>query len=437
MSNSLGDRIKALRKELKMTQTELAGSEMTKSMLSQIENGFATPSMKNLQYLASRLGKPMSYFLEDAEYQSSLPLEEIHEDLKAASSLIRSFKREEALSRLESMLQKYSFDRDSKLYADFLIKYGECLIDLKRPLEGEEKIKEAVNIYKNKLMFVDAAKAHLELIGIAWNNFDYKMALDILEQGLEIYNNSISKDYAFEIETLYWRSVMCLGNDNLEEGIDAINKALAISKQTNIYYKSDELYKNLAMLNGFLGNFEHFDEYIDKGRLYATFTENNNILASIEGVCGVYNNQIDNPQKALEYLDKALSFAKGPTATFLYVEKAKSFYLLKEYLKALDIIKLIEYPTYTPFKYDYLHIWSAKVYEGLCLANLGGKEKALEAIRQGIDKMQIVGESKGLAHAYKALSDVYSEMSNFESAFAALKKANEIEEIVKTSKIFY
>ncbi|MCT4573638.1 helix-turn-helix domain-containing protein, partial [Bacillus thuringiensis] len=52
---TLGEKIKTLRKEKKLTQTELVGSELTKSMLSQIENGKATPSMKTLQYIAEKL----------------------------------------------------------------------------------------------------------------------------------------------------------------------------------------------------------------------------------------------------------------------------------------------------------------------------------------------------------------------------------------------
>lgn len=62
---TLGEKIKALRKEKKLTQTELAGSELTKSMLSQIENGKATPSMKTLQYIAEKLGCETSFLLEE------------------------------------------------------------------------------------------------------------------------------------------------------------------------------------------------------------------------------------------------------------------------------------------------------------------------------------------------------------------------------------
>ena len=64
---TLGEKIKALRKEKKLTQTELAGSELTKSMLSQIENGKATPSMKTLQYIAEKLECEPSFLLEEDE----------------------------------------------------------------------------------------------------------------------------------------------------------------------------------------------------------------------------------------------------------------------------------------------------------------------------------------------------------------------------------
>jgi transcriptional regulator with XRE-family HTH domain len=436
MAQSLGDRIKALRKSLNMTQTDLAGSEMTKSMLSQIENNLATPSMKNLQYLASRLGKPASYFLEDEAYVSSLPIEEIHQELKEISSLINSRKLDEALSMLEAMHSKYDFDRDSKLYADFLSNYGECLIELNRSEEGEEKIKAAVNIYKNKYLFVDASRTYIILIGTPWNNFDYQKCMNILEEALSIYNNSIHKDYAFEIETLYIRSILFAGLDKIEDSLLATNKALSISKQTDIYYKSDELYKNLAVMGGLLGELEHFNEHIDKARQFAVFTDNNRVLASVEGVCGLYYNKLGKPEKALEYLDTALELS-NKVAAFALAEKAKSFYMLGQYQQALESIKHIEYPDYIPFKYDYLHIWNSKVYEGLSLSKIGRSKEAAGTIKTGIEMLKIVGESKALVFAYKSLSEVYSDMDDFENAFAALKKSNEIEELAKDNKLYY
>ena len=61
----LGKRLKEARLALGLSQRELCGDAITRNMLSQIENGSAKPSMDTLKYLAGRLGKPMSYFLEE------------------------------------------------------------------------------------------------------------------------------------------------------------------------------------------------------------------------------------------------------------------------------------------------------------------------------------------------------------------------------------
>ena len=61
----LGQRLKAARLELGLSQRQLCGDVITRNMLSQIENGSARPSVDTLRYLAGELGKPLSYFLEE------------------------------------------------------------------------------------------------------------------------------------------------------------------------------------------------------------------------------------------------------------------------------------------------------------------------------------------------------------------------------------
>lgn len=62
---TLGEKIKHARLEAGMSQRQLCGEEVTRNMLSQIENGSARPSMATLSYFAARLGKTVSYFLEE------------------------------------------------------------------------------------------------------------------------------------------------------------------------------------------------------------------------------------------------------------------------------------------------------------------------------------------------------------------------------------
>ncbi len=63
----IGKKIKKMRTEKLMTQSELSGDTITRNMLSQIENGAAQPSLSTVFYLAKRLGVPAGYLLSEGE----------------------------------------------------------------------------------------------------------------------------------------------------------------------------------------------------------------------------------------------------------------------------------------------------------------------------------------------------------------------------------
>jgi len=62
--STLGERIRARRKELGLTQTQLGGGNLTKGFISLVEKGRAKPSLETLLLLAERLQRPVGYFLE-------------------------------------------------------------------------------------------------------------------------------------------------------------------------------------------------------------------------------------------------------------------------------------------------------------------------------------------------------------------------------------
>ncbi len=60
----LGERIRRRRKELGLTQSQLAGKDLSKGFISLVETGRTRPSIETLLALANRLQKPVGYFLE-------------------------------------------------------------------------------------------------------------------------------------------------------------------------------------------------------------------------------------------------------------------------------------------------------------------------------------------------------------------------------------
>lgn len=64
---TIGEKIKKLRTDKMMSQSELAGAEITRNMLSQIEHGSATPSLSTVNYLALRLNVSPGFLLANED----------------------------------------------------------------------------------------------------------------------------------------------------------------------------------------------------------------------------------------------------------------------------------------------------------------------------------------------------------------------------------
>lgn len=64
---NIGEKIKKLRTAKLMTQADLVGDEITRNMLSRIENGAANPSLDTVCYIASRLKVSPGFLLADGE----------------------------------------------------------------------------------------------------------------------------------------------------------------------------------------------------------------------------------------------------------------------------------------------------------------------------------------------------------------------------------
>lgn len=165
----LGKRIKEARLAKKMTQSELVGTFITRNMLSRIESGNACPSVKTLEYLASRLDLPAGSLIADetpdaekseknAELLINAKQQYINHDyttcLQTAEKLTGSEFDDEAqaiLARCSIALSEKAMNSGDKGTA---IKYA------KQALELADK-----GIYKSREISVDATLKLSEIAG--------------------------------------------------------------------------------------------------------------------------------------------------------------------------------------------------------------------------------------------------------------------------------
>ena len=86
---NIGDKIKKIRKEKKITQSALAGKKITRNMLSAIERGVAKPSLETIEYIANKLDTPLAFFFSSSDtlffFEKESSIKRIREAFKAKS----------------------------------------------------------------------------------------------------------------------------------------------------------------------------------------------------------------------------------------------------------------------------------------------------------------------------------------------------------------
>ena len=83
----IGEKIKNLRQDKLMTQADLAGDRMTRSMLSLLEHGNSEPSLSTLRYLAERLRVSPAFLLADADEAEAFRRDKQMRELRIAYAM--------------------------------------------------------------------------------------------------------------------------------------------------------------------------------------------------------------------------------------------------------------------------------------------------------------------------------------------------------------
>ncbi|WP_019909882.1 helix-turn-helix domain-containing protein [Paenibacillus sp. HW567] len=262
---TLGDKVKHLRRTKGLTQSDLAGEDMTKSMLSQIENGRALPSMRSLQILAARLGVDAGYFLEE-EQSGDLPrlvrdIEAMHKQ-KNYQSIVLTVK-----PLMEGKLpMTVDAARLMEFYVDACYYTGE---------DGwEEVIQRAVEIYERFNLYVESVKVQYMAYALLFAQSRYKDSLELILRLREDYvSKKVGNDFLFEIELHYAHSVTLSALGDYDGSREAALEAIKLSREQGVYYLTDHLYRVLSNLAQLSGNLDEAKMYLVKAGLYVQLTE--------------------------------------------------------------------------------------------------------------------------------------------------------------------
>ena len=81
---TFGEKIRLERKKRKLTQAQLAGTSVTRNMISLIEKDLANPSLDTLKKIAEKLELPLSYLVSDGDDAFTYAKRDALDGIKAA-----------------------------------------------------------------------------------------------------------------------------------------------------------------------------------------------------------------------------------------------------------------------------------------------------------------------------------------------------------------
>ena len=141
---TIGEKIRSVRIAKLMTQSELAGNQITRNMLSSIENGKAQPSLSTIQYIANMLKVPVGFLL--AEEGDEI----VYQKMNGLSNIKRAYRAEDWMGCRNLCLSACP-DPDDEIR----LILANCDLEIAKSAFWEGKIRYACRFFDEAILYAN------------------------------------------------------------------------------------------------------------------------------------------------------------------------------------------------------------------------------------------------------------------------------------------
>ncbi|KAA0948856.1 helix-turn-helix transcriptional regulator [Sporosarcina sp. ANT_H38] len=387
---TLGERIRKLRKQQKLTLEALAGEGLTKGMLSLIENNKANPSMDSLSYIAGRLGVEVSELLEEVSTQ------ELREVLEKAEKLFNTEFDEltDELRQLITLVEPYT-EKLTQGYesARLLEMYSRCLHYEKK--DGWQAFSDrAATIYEQMKIIQRRASigAFRALVKFTEHNYDESLTI-LLRERSEIEATNAYIDPMTRLDFDYTEAILHFAVGDSESAIRIMKSGIEFSKEKQVFYRIDYLYR-LAVMHAMMnGDDVEYAYYIKKITQYGDFADDQDALFYAEFVEVHYLNSFKKSYKEAHLLLNSILEKDGYSKeyeSFINQEQGISLFGLHDFEQALVFLEKVTIADYTHHPFDLSRLYEKDAYQALCHAELGNSVEATRLIDIAVENISIM-----------------------------------------------
>ena len=378
---TLGERIRTLRKQQKLTLEALAGDHLTKGMLSLIENNKANPSMESLSYIAERLGVEVSELLKEVNMQELRKVLMQAEKLYHAEFDKLSDENEQIIALIEPFADKLNQGYEAGRLLEI---YSQALHTEKK--DGWQNCSDrAAEIFDQLNLIPRLAAIGMFRAMVKFKEYDYERSLGILlKERKAIEARNVFIDSLTRLDFDYLEAVLYFAVGNPDEAIRVMKKGIEFSRKKRIFYRIDHLYR-MASFNAMMSGDEDSRMYYNqKLALYAEFSDDDeprffNRFSHVHYLT-TYKKAYQEALDSIEEFMNVKEHVPSHFSPYISLEIGKAKFGLEKYAEAIVHLKKVNIPDFLHHPFDLSLFYAKDAYIALCHLALGEKTKAMASI---------------------------------------------------------
>jgi tetratricopeptide (TPR) repeat protein len=414
MPATLGQKIKELRIQKGLTQSDLGAGMVTPSMISQIEADKANPSHKLLQAIAEKLETPIEYFLTDMQMQ----IEQIA-TYKVARSMMEAGEFKQALPILAELME----DSIPQLHsAEIQFDLAQChleLGELEEALDGFDKVLSSATTRKDLYMQILALK---QLGFVEERRHNYPLAIYHWQKALDLLEKVEERDPFLAAELLHQLGKVFGYLGEKAEALNAYKRAHEYLLDMANFKRIADLFARLGKSFKEMGEFDRASEYA--GHAISLYRSLKNIKLAIEVKenFGIVRGEDGNVEEALKTLADCLSeyeeYGYVEKMAHTHGEMARIYLQNKQYEEAArhceEALSLL--PEHN-LERGYVYRTFSTIRK-----EQGDYAQAVRFMEQSVELFERADLPREIAKSYSMLGDIYKEQGDLQKAIHSLEQ---------------
>ena len=306
----IGERIRKARLESGLSQAQLGAPHFTRAYVSAIELGKVRPAMKSLEFLADKLGKPASYFLEDAE--AGRRRQEREFEIRSAEALLSRQTAAQAIDRARPLLESSeSAAERCRLHLILGAAHNHLVqgVEALRELAAAERLQQSAGpMVVNRIQYQTALAFR--------QSGNAPQAVAMLRKLLDELDRAPVRDQPLRLRVVKDLGVILIDSGDYEEANSYLQTALEWAQDIGDVSGLVSIYNALGYAYRALGDLDAATGYIQKALALNEAVQDMTVTAMMLNFLAVIAAERGHFRAASDHVDRAIQIATASGPAF-------------------------------------------------------------------------------------------------------------------------